>query len=112
MSKIIEQSYLLNEQYKDATNLDARVRLHVLFSTNQYGWHRWCFDHYTLPEQAHVLEIGCGPAYLWAANLDRLPPGWRETYPGRRAASFDFPSFLPALAAVLLRARRRAANSV
>ena len=79
MSKIIDQSYLLNEQYKDATNLDARVRLHLLFSANQYGWHRWCFDLYALSVQARVLEIGCGPAHLWTTNLDRVPPRWRIT---------------------------------
>jgi len=79
MSKTIDQIYLLNDQYKDATNLDARVRLHLLFSTNQYGWQRWCFDRYTLPAQARVLEIGCGPAHLWATNRDRVPPGWRIT---------------------------------
>ena len=49
MSKIIDQSYLLKDQYKDATNLDARVRLHRLFSANNYGWQRWCFDQYALP---------------------------------------------------------------
>ncbi len=79
MSKIIDQTYLLKDQYKDAINLDARVRLHLLFSVNQYGWHRWCFDQYALPAQAHVLEIGCGPAHLWTTNLDRVPPGWRIT---------------------------------
>ena len=103
MSKIVEQTYLLNDQYKDATNLDARVRLHLLFSTNRYGWQRWCFDHYTLPAQARVLEIGCGPAHLWTANLDRVPPGWHITLSdfssgmleqakqnlGSRAASFE-----------------------
>jgi SAM-dependent methyltransferase len=79
VSKIIDQTYLLNDQYKDATNLDARIRLHVLFSTNPYGWQRWCFDQYTLPAQARVLEIGCGPAHLWTTNLDRVPPGWQIT---------------------------------
>jgi len=79
MSKIIDQTYLLKDQYKDATNLDARVRLHLLFSMNAYGWQRWCLDQYALPAQAHVLEIGCGPAHLWTTNLDRLPPGWHIT---------------------------------
>ena len=79
MSKIIDQTYLLNEQYKDATNLDARIRLHLLFSTNKYGWQRWCFDQYTLPADVHVLEIGCGPAHLWTTNIDRVPSGWRIT---------------------------------
>ena len=79
MSKIIDQAYLLNDQYKDATNLDARVQLHLLFSTNPYGWQRWCFDQYALPADARMLEIGCGPAHLWTTNIDRVPPGWRVT---------------------------------
>jgi SAM-dependent methyltransferase len=79
VSKIIDQEYLLNEQYKDASSLDARVRLHLLFSTNKYGWQRWCFDHYALPGNARVLEIGCGPAHLWTTNIDRVPPDWHIT---------------------------------
>jgi hypothetical protein len=34
----------LVEQYKTASNLNARIRLHQRFSTNPYGWHRWVFD--------------------------------------------------------------------
>jgi ubiquinone/menaquinone biosynthesis C-methylase UbiE len=79
MFKIIDQTYLLHDQYKDATNLDARVRLHLLFSTNKHGWQRWCFDHYALPVEAHVLEIGCGPAHLWTTNLEHVPPSWQIT---------------------------------
>ncbi len=79
MPAITDQTYLLREQYKDATNLDARVQLHSLFSTNKYGWHRWCFDQYVLPADARILEIGCGPALLWTTNLDRVPAGWRIT---------------------------------
>jgi ubiquinone/menaquinone biosynthesis C-methylase UbiE len=76
MPTITDQTYLLQDQYQDATNLDARVQLHLLFSTNKYGWQRWCFDQCALPADAHVLEIGCGPAHLWTMNLDRVPPGW------------------------------------
>jgi hypothetical protein len=76
MSAIIDQAYLLTDQYKDAAKFDARIRLHRLFSTNKFGWQRWCFDHYALPAAARVLELGCGPAHLWTLNLDRLPPGW------------------------------------
>ena len=79
MPTISDQTYLLTDQYKDASKLDARVQLHLLYSTNQYGWHRWCFDHYALPAQASVLELGCGPAHLWKTNLDRLPTGWSIT---------------------------------
>ncbi len=79
MPTISDQTYLLNDQYKDASKLDARVQLHLLYSTNKYGWHQWCFDQYALPAQASVLELGCGPAHLWKSNLDRLPARWRVT---------------------------------
>jgi ubiquinone/menaquinone biosynthesis C-methylase UbiE len=80
MSKITDPQYLKTEQYKDASNLNARVEIHRRFSTNAYGWNRWVFDALeTLPQQARVLELGCGPAYLWAENADRIPAGWNIT---------------------------------
>jgi SAM-dependent methyltransferase len=79
MPIISDQTYLLTDQYKDASKLDARVQLHLLYSTNKYGWQRWCFDQYALPAPASVLELGCGPAHLWKSNLDRLPAGWTIT---------------------------------
>jgi SAM-dependent methyltransferase len=79
MPTVSDQTYLLTDQYKDAAKLDARVQLHLLYSTNKYGWHQWCFDQYALPAEATVLELGCGPAYLWKTNLDRVPAGWTIT---------------------------------
>ena len=79
MSKIADQHYLLTDQYRDATNLDARVRLHVLFSTNKYGWNRWYFDRLDLPPRARILELGCGPGHLWRDNLDRISANWDVT---------------------------------
>jgi len=79
MPTISDQAYLLNDQYKDASKLDARVQLHLLYSTNKYGWQQWCFDQYALPAEAAVLELGCGPAHLWKSNLDRVPVGWTIT---------------------------------
>src|SRR5260370_2666107 len=71
------QDYLRDEQYRDAGNFSARVELHRRFSTNRGSWQRWVFDHLLAafgPEE-RVLEVGCGPALLWRANLDRLPAG-------------------------------------
>jgi len=76
MTDVADQDYLLNEQYRDASNLNARIELHRRFSTNRYDWQRWVFDHLELPATARVLELGCGPADLWRQNLDRVPPGW------------------------------------
>ena len=81
MSKIADQQYLKNEQYKDASNLNARIALHNRFSTNPYGWGHWVFDAYLelLPMQARILELGCGPATLWVNNLARISVGWDIT---------------------------------
>lgn len=80
MSKMTDQRYLKTEQYKDASNLNARIDIHKRFSTNPRGWNAWVFDTLeTLPAQARVLELGCGPAYLWAANAGRIPAGWDIT---------------------------------
>jgi SAM-dependent methyltransferase len=77
MAKITDQKYLKDEQYRDATNLNARLVIHQRFSTNPYGWFPWIFDVLErLPKQARVLELGCGSAYLWTTCLDRVPAGW------------------------------------
>jgi ubiquinone/menaquinone biosynthesis C-methylase UbiE len=78
VDRVADQKYLVGEQYRDSSNLSARIRLHKLFSTNGYGWHRWVFDHLAdLPDDARILELGCGRGDVWAENLDRIPPDWR-----------------------------------
>jgi ubiquinone/menaquinone biosynthesis C-methylase UbiE len=79
MSKLSDQAFLLNDQYKDASNLDARIRLHLRFSTNKYGWMRWVFDQLDLLPACRILDLGCGPADLWVENLDRISAGWEIT---------------------------------
>jgi len=79
MDKISDQRYLLADQYRDASNLTARIRLHERFSTNPYNLQLWIFDHFDLPAQARILELGCGPGQLWLNNIHRIPPGWEIT---------------------------------
>ncbi len=77
MSKTADQQYLKTDQYRDASNLGARVVIHQRFSTNPYGWFKWVFDALMeLPEDARVLELGCGNGLLWKENADRIPAGW------------------------------------
>jgi len=66
-------------QYRTAANLSARIGLHEKFGVESMPWTRWVFDQFTLPENAHVLEIGCGTGKLWQENLDRLPASWTIT---------------------------------
>lgn len=75
----IDQDYLLTKQYKNEQNLRARIRLHELFSVDRSDWQRWVFDHLIIPQQARVLELGCGPGDLWVRNLDRIPADWQIT---------------------------------
>lgn len=77
MPERTDQDYLLNEQYKDASNLNARIQLHQRFSTNAEDWYRWLFDHFAIPAGAHILELGSGSALLWKQNLDRIPAEWQ-----------------------------------
>lgn len=80
MSKFTDQQYLKTDQYKDSSNLDARVNIHARFSTNLYGWFNWLFDALTkLPVDAKILELGSGPAYLWTNCSSRIPAGWDIT---------------------------------
>jgi SAM-dependent methyltransferase len=80
LSKFSDQQYLKSDQYKDSANLDARVAIHQRFSTNPYGWFKWVFDTLLrLPEDAKILELGCGPAYLWTENISRVPAAWNVT---------------------------------
>lgn len=80
MSRFTDPVYLKTDQYRDSSNLDARAAIHQRFSTNPYGWHKWAFDHLLrLPETARILELGCGPAYLWQDNAQRIPAGWNVT---------------------------------
>ena len=80
MQRFTDQQYLTKDQYKDSKNLDARIAIHQKFSTNPQGWHSWVFDQLLqLPADANILELGCGPAYLWQENADRIPANWNIT---------------------------------
>lgn len=79
MNSIDDQTYLLEDQYKTASNLNARANLHGRFSTNRQGWLNWIFSHFDFPPDASILEAGCGPGTLWLKNLGRLSESWKFT---------------------------------
>ena len=55
----------LKEQYKDSSNFRKRVALHARFGTNRYSFYRWVFDQFDLSRVSAILELGCGPGFLW-----------------------------------------------
>jgi ubiquinone/menaquinone biosynthesis C-methylase UbiE len=72
----LDSARILREQYKDGSNLSARFRLHQRFSTNRHGLMRWIFDRIQIPDNARVLELGCGTGILWRGSA-QVPRGWR-----------------------------------
>jgi ubiquinone/menaquinone biosynthesis C-methylase UbiE len=80
MNRFTDSRYLITDQYRDASNLDARVTIHRRFSTNPQGWFNWVFGILeTLPSPARVLELGSGPGYLWKDCVERIPADWSIT---------------------------------
>lgn len=56
------------EQYKNAKNLNDRIRLHEKYSTNKQGWFNWLFEKIDFSKVNRLLEIGCGNGKLWQEN--------------------------------------------
>lgn len=76
-SKLTDQHYLTTDQYRDSSNIDARIALHQQFSTNPYGWFNWVYDILSgLPAKSIVLELGCGSGTIWKECAHRIPAGW------------------------------------
>ena len=72
-------------QYRDASNLGARIALHQRFGTDEEPLARWIFAQLDLPPGSRVLELGCGPGLPWAENGERIPDGWTITLTPRMA---------------------------
>lgn len=63
----------LKNQYQNAGNISARIRLHQDFSQNKQGWFPWIFQQCDFQEGMNVLELGCGNGALWTGRLHKLP---------------------------------------
>ena len=63
----------LVEQYKNGTNINARIRLHHLYSQNPQSWFSWIFDQIERKYMKHVLELGCGTGQFWKENWKKIP---------------------------------------
>lgn len=69
----VNQEYLLQEQYKDGSIFAERGRIMQDLGIDLSTWYRQIFERIVLVPGSRVLELGCGPGYLWQNNLDRLP---------------------------------------
>ena len=63
----------LSTQYKNATNISARIRLHRDYSVNKQGWFPWLFSQINFKPGMKILELGAGNGMLWAQNISKVP---------------------------------------
>lgn len=78
-SKMLDLIHITNSetsiktQYKNATNISARINLHNLYSHNKQPWFNWLYENYNINSGMKILEIGCGSGALWTQNINLLP---------------------------------------
>jgi len=68
---VMEKS--LKNQYQNAANISARIRLHREYSINPQGWFPWIMQQCNLQPGMRILELGCGNGALWTENREQLP---------------------------------------
>lgn len=68
-----DAAYLRDTQYKDPTNLNARIALHARYAKAEVPWYPWLASVLTWPDGADVLEVGCGSGLLWERIAPLLP---------------------------------------
>lgn len=73
----MEQS--LKNQYQNASNISARIRLHRDYSKNSQGWFSWIYEQCKIRTGMKVLELGCGNGELWIKHIreseeQNIPP--------------------------------------
>ena len=64
MGQLTEKS-VMEKQYGTADRLNTRISIHAKYSVNRQGFGSWITEHYRFPEQASVLELGCGTGEMW-----------------------------------------------
>jgi SAM-dependent methyltransferase len=68
-----DAAYLRDKQYKDPSNLNARIALHARYARAEVPWYPWLAGLVTWPDAGDVLEVGCGPGLLWERVASLLP---------------------------------------
>jgi ubiquinone/menaquinone biosynthesis C-methylase UbiE len=72
-TQISNQFQIRDRQYANSEKLSARARLHRNYTIAEEGWFSWVAKRFAIAPRARVLDVGCGPAWFWAAVADVLP---------------------------------------
>ena len=57
----------IKAQYRDSSKLTRRANIHK-YGTAPIGWFDWVAQEAHLSDGAAVLEVGCGPGWMWTAS--------------------------------------------
>lgn len=68
-----------DRQYGDSRKLEARANLHRRYGRGGTNWFAWIAEHAALPAGSSVLDLGCGPGWLWENAKECFPPGLHLT---------------------------------
>jgi SAM-dependent methyltransferase len=94
-----DQRYLREVQYRDPAKLTARADLHTKYRTAAVAWFPWVAAQIDWPPEGAILEVGCGPGWLWAEAAANFPPNLQLTLtdlsPGMVEVARDRVSALP-----------------
>lgn len=71
--KLNDQSYLRKHQYANPQNLNARILIHMLFSSAKESWADFVFRLLAPQPHCKILALGCGNATQWQANREKFP---------------------------------------
>ncbi len=69
----VSDDTLRQSQYRDASNLNARIRIHKLFTVAAESWEDFILSNLQLSPGEVVLELGCGNASQTRHNRGAYP---------------------------------------
>ena len=75
VNRLTDQKHLRESQYANADQLNARMRLHELFTVTETPWFTWLNEKINLQAGERVLELGCGSGDLWLSTRQQQPEG-------------------------------------
>jgi len=76
---VSDLAYFRDVQYRDSSKLAARANLHKRYTTAPVPWHEWVTRLVPWAPEDRVLEVGCGPGWLWEEARRAVPRGLRLT---------------------------------
>lgn len=71
----LNNSTIIKEQYKTASNLNTRISIHAKYSTNKESFGDWIVSQYRIADGMRILELGCGTGDMWKGHLNLLGTG-------------------------------------